>query len=131
MNDIIQAIRANPTLLNDIVTLPEYHLNTHNSFAIERAAFQNINFQAFGKRRFSNASENRHRTYRNYLGVEERYALRLERKYMLGSVLRGQQLQADIARCMSIRFKSHYTWRDVKGILEFASEVIADIELSL
>ena len=130
MNDVILAVRQNPNILQDIVSDPDYHLNTHHSHSIERQAFTQINIEAFGKRRFATASTNRHRTYANYLSKIEREALRQERKYMQYSVIRGYQLYEEIARVMSLKLHAYFTWREVKDILEFASEIIADIELT-
>ena len=130
-NPVIHAVRQNPKILYDIVGDPTNHLNTRPVNFIERIAFDKIERQAFGKRRFMNASENRHRTYRNYLTVIERMALRLETKYLRYSMLQGYQLYEEIANVMTIKLRSRYTWREVKGILDFASEIITDLELGL
>lgn len=131
INPIILAVRENPRILYEIVADPENHLNTRPSNYVEWQAFGNIERQAFGKRRFMYASDNRQRTYRNYLSTIERMAMRLETQYLRYSFLKGYQLYEEIARVMSIKTRSRYTWREVKDILEFSSEIIADLELSL
>lgn len=130
MNQVIEAVRDNPQILQQIVNDPDYMLNTHQSHAIERKAFKQINMQAFGKRRFASAKLSTLKNYYRFLSPIEHTALRLERKYMQSSVLKGYQLYEEIARVMSIKLHAYFTWREVKGILEFASEIIADIELS-
>ena len=130
-NPILQAVRQNRNALWDVVNNPDYHLNTHKNFLIERMAFDNIQKQAFGKRRYATASENRHRLYRNYLSEVERVCLRIEVNMLQTSFLRGYQLYEEVARQMTIKFRSHYDWKHVKSILEMASEVISDLELNL
>jgi hypothetical protein len=128
MNEILLAVRANRNIFFDI--LREYGFDSRPMSDLEREVFHNVIQQAFGKVKFAGASDNRRRTYRNYLSTVEREALRLERMYLSNSFLRGEQLYIEMARVMSIKFKSSFTWRDVKGTLEFASEVIADLEMS-
>lgn len=126
---VLDAVRANRNILYEV--LRENEMDYRPVSDVERDAFRVIINQAFGKIRFSGAGDNRRRTYRNYLSKVEREAMRLERMYMQNSYLRGADLYQEMARVMSIKFRSHFTWREVKGILEFASEVVADIELSI
>lgn len=128
-NIVLRAVLAEPDILRRVVTDPDNHLDTHPMAWMEVEAFRNITKQAFGKRRFAQATENRQRTYRNYLSEHERCALRLEGMYMRNSVLQGYHLYEEIARVMSIKFRTSFRWYDVKGMLEIASEIIADLEL--
>jgi hypothetical protein len=129
-NPVIQAIRQNPKIIRQIIADPENHLGHHRMFHIERLAIDNIERQAFGKRRYAVESDRRHRYYRKFLSLEERTALRYEVKLLQHSFIRGVQLYQEVARLMSVKFKSHYDWRYIKDMLEVASEVIADIELN-
>lgn len=131
MNDVILAVRQQPDILQQIVSDPHWQLNNHESYLIERQAFNQITIQAFGKRRFANAKHSTMKYYYEFLTPIEHTALRLETKYMQGSVLKGYQLYEEIARVMSIKLHAYFTWREIKGILEFASEIIADVELSM
>jgi len=130
MNLVLQAVRRDPRILFDIVNDPRNHLNTRPISFIEWMAFDNIERQAFGKRRFARASLGRHRTFRRHLTLIEHKALQLETKYMRYSVLQGFHLYDEIARVLSIKLRARVTWREVKDILESASEVIADLELN-
>jgi superfamily I DNA and/or RNA helicase len=129
MNDVLMAVKANRNILFEV--LREYGMDYRPISDLERDVFRIIINQAFGKIQFSRADDNRRRTYRNYLSPVEREAMRLERMYMRNSYLRGADLYQEMARVMSIKFRSHFTWREVKGILEFASEVVSDIEMSI
>jgi len=128
-NIVLLAVRQEPDILRRIVNDPDNHLDQHAISMIERMAFDNILRQAFGRRRYASANDNRHRTYRNYLDKFERYALQKEVEYMERRHLTGVDLFEEIAMLMCFRFKSRFTWRDVKAIIEVASEVIADLEL--
>ena len=130
MNDVIAAVRQQPDLLQQIVSDPDYHLNTHGSYSIERQAFKQINMQAFGKLRFATATYSHKKYYYEFLSSIEHTAMRLERQYMEYSMLKGYQLYEEIARVMSIKLHAYFTWREIKSILEFASEIIADVALS-
>jgi integrase len=129
MNDVLMAVRANRNILFEV--LREYGMDYRPISALERDVFRIIVNQAFGKIQFSRADDNRRRTYRRYLSRVERESMRLERMYMQNSRLRGVDLYQEMARVMSIKFGSPFTWREVKGILEFASEIISDIEMSI
>ena len=133
-NIVLLAVRQNPKILRQIVSDPidgeRNPFANHEMSIIERMAFDNIERQAFGRRRFARATDARHAYYRKFTTREEREALRLEVKYMQYSFLKGWQLYEEIARVMSIKFRKLYTWREVKGMLEYTSEVIADIELN-
>lgn len=128
-NEILLAVRENPKIFRQIIDDPANHLNKHRISIIEYMALDNITRQAFGKRRFKNACDNRQRTYRNWLDKYERYALRKEVYYMENSYLKGFHLYEEIAKLMTAKFKARFTWQDVKVILEDASEIIADLEL--
>jgi hypothetical protein len=129
-NVVLMAVRQHPNILKEIINDPENHLSTHNPSMIELMAFDNIQRQAFGRRRYANASDNRRRTYRNYLDKYERKALELEIEYLQRRFLQGVELYKEIARVLSIRYNKFWDWRSVKAMLEMASEIIADIELS-
>lgn len=129
-NIVLHAVRENPRIIHQIIDDPDNHLNKHRMSMIELMAIDNIQRQAFGKRRFANACENRHRTYRNWLDKYERYALSKEIEYMQRRFLTGVALYQEIAHLMTIKFKSSFHWQDIKAMLEVASEIIADLELS-
>ena len=127
-NIVLKAVLAQPDILRQIINDPKNHLNYHPMAWLEAEAIKNIERQAYGRRQFASASASRHAYYRKHTSVEERAALRLEITYLKNSVLKGWHLYEEIARVMSIKFKRDYSRRNIKAMLEFTSEVIADIE---
>jgi len=89
-NDIILAVRQNPRILRDVTRLPE--LNTHRPSIIEMMAIENIERQAFGRRRWANRNKSRHDYYSRFLKDEEKKALTFEANMMKNSWLRGVDL---------------------------------------
>ncbi len=127
MNDIVLAIRQQPDILKQIVTDPHWQLNNHESYSIERQAFKQINIQAFGKRRFANAKHSTRKNYYRFLSPIEVTAMRFEKEVMRDTVLQGHYVYQEVAYMMTFYFKNRFDWREVEGILAFASEVIATL----
>lgn len=128
MNDVILAVRQQPGILKQIVSDPDYHLNTHGAYYIEREAFKHINMEAFGKQRFAHATRITLDNYYKVLGAVEHTAMRYEKQILRDRVLQGWHIYEEIALRMTIRFKSVFTWRYVKELLVDASREIARYE---
>ena len=125
MNEVLEAVKANPRVLREVLKLPE--LAAMGSSFVEQNAIRNIEREVFARRQFY--SNSRRTRYYRYLSDIQRHLLRMERDYMVNRpALRGRALYAEIARVYSGMKGLNVTARQVRDELGLASEILIQIE---